>query len=371
MTTGVIGFGLAVLSAFFNGSWGVCSKVCNPSPDPVIFNGLLCIGCFLSSMAVAALSPVWDTNGQYHVEFSWWGALAGTLFVFACLFSFVAIPLAGLATANATWCSTAVVVSFLWGSVGPSPPRKPLKSLPLSLLAVSLLIIGALIINLAPQLAQLIWGRKKVDGQETGTDIEVSLAGDFASEDSRRQAHSASREATEDTSAETTEAEGGGNAPAASKKAIGLVTAVIVGFFGGSVLVPASYAPEDLSGLRILPSFGIGALVAGLLVSGTYWLFAGGPRTLREELRCQVVCNGMFAGVLWNLGNVCQVIAQDTYNVPYGTAYPLLQCALLFGGLWGIYWFKEVQGEAVLFFWVGAVLLVGGVVLLGLYGPQG
>lgn len=103
-------------------------------------------------------------------------------------------------------------------------------------------------------------------------------------------------------------------------------------------------------------------------------------------------------------GNVCSVIAQSPpFSLPYGVAYPILQCALFFGGLWGIYVFKEITGNSIAVFWggagavqwrlqgcpgrvqsvqsvaslhlqwsfvlAGALTLVAGVVLLGLYGP--
>ena len=91
-------------------------------------------------------------------------------------------------------------------------------------------------------------------------------------------------------------------------------------------------------------------------------------------------------------GNVCSVIAQNPpFSLPYGVAYPILQCALFFGGLWGIYVFKEITGNSIGVFWggagflrwtggvpnpsprpasvPGALTLVAGVILLGLYGP--
>ena len=53
-------------------------------------------------------------------------------------------------------------------------------------------------------------------------------------------------------------------------------------------------------------------------------------------------------------GNVASVIAQSPpFLLPYGVAYPILQCALVFGGLWGIYVFKEIVGNAVGVFWAG------------------
>lgn len=51
---------------------------------------------------------------------------------------------------------------------------------------------------------------------------------------------------------------------------------------------------------------------------------------------------------------MCSVIAQSPpFSLPYGVAYPILQCALFFGGLWGIYAFKEIVGSSINVFWAG------------------
>lgn len=83
------------------------------------------------------------------------------------------------------------------------------------------------------------------------------------------------------------------------------------------------------------------------------------------------VLSGILSGVLWNIGNVCNTIAQnDPYDLPYGISYPILQCALVFGGLWGIYIFKDIAGPAVGIFWLGACILATAIVLLALFGPR-
>ena len=48
-----------------------------------------------------------------------------------------------------------------------------------------------------------------------------------------------------------------------------------------------------------------------------------------------------------------------------GIAYPILQCAILFSGIWGVFVFKEIIGNNVIitFFGGGAILLTGAVML--------
>ncbi|CAK8999969.1 Uncharacterized protein SCF082_LOCUS6289 [Durusdinium trenchii] len=316
----LIGFGIAALSSFFNGSFPVCQRIPRgPALDPVVFNGLVCVGVFLSSLFVPL---IFNLNFVFTLP----GALGGVLFVFAALFSFVAIPRAGLATAQAVWSCSAILVSFAWGAIGPAEVAAPVGNIPATLLAVALLVAGALVIVNCDSIA----GR---------------LSGNPQSQQSESQ-----------------EAAG-------SDKAAGISSALAVGLFGGSVLVPFKYIPPDVAGLAAIPSFGIGALVAGVIV--TFGYVKGILKSSSfPALRGDQVAAGLASGLLWNAGNVASVIAQSPpFLLPYGVAYPILQCALVFGGLWGIYVFKEIVGNAVGVFWAGATTLAAGVILLGLFGP--
>lgn len=334
------GLALAALSAVFNGTHGMLVKLCQAPPDPVIFNTLLSFGALLSSLLALLAQPLWG-DGTFRLYFTWWGTAAGALFVFATLFAFLAIPRLGIALTGATCCTSAMVVAFLWGAVGPTaPPRQPMKDVGLSILAVATLVFGALIINFSSRIGRSLRLRK------------VETEEDEADEDSA-------------TSCSGTKDSGGA---AVGGKAMGLLSAVIVGLFGGSVLVPAAYVREEARGMHLLPSFGLGAAVVGTAMGAVYC--AAFRPVLRLELRREVVRNGIGAGCIWNLGNMCQIVAQDKFGLSYGIAYPILQCALLFSGLWGIYYFKEeTHPPSILVFWLGAAVLIAGVVLLGFTGP--
>ena len=132
----VVGFAIAALSSFFNGSFPVCQRIPKgPALDPVVFNGLVCVGVFLSSLLVP-----WFFKLDF--VFTLPGALGGVLFVFAALFSFVAIPRAGLATAQAVWSCSAILVSFAWGAIGPAEVAAPVGNIPATIAAVVLLVAG-------------------------------------------------------------------------------------------------------------------------------------------------------------------------------------------------------------------------------------
>jgi len=133
--------------------------------------------------------------------------------------------------------------------------------------------------------------------------------------------------------------------------------------------LPRRWPWGSSAGLLCAPSFGLGALVAGALVTAAYWKgVKGEPEP--PSVEADAAGAGLLSGAIWNAGNVCSIVAQSPpYSLPYGIAYPILQCALFFGGLLGIYVFKEIQGAAVNVFWAGATLLAFGIVALSLYGP--
>mmetsp|Transcript_62535 Transcript_62535/g.116261 ORF Transcript_62535/g.116261 Transcript_62535/m.116261 type:complete len:419 (+) Transcript_62535:80-1336(+) len=316
------GLAIAALSAFFNGSFPACARLPQEEPDPVIFNGIVCLGVFVSSLLV----PVFV---GYDVQFILPGALGGALFVFAALCSFLAIPRAGLATAQAVWSCSAIAVAFTWGAFGPAEVASPVKDLTLSFVALGLLVAGALVIVTCSDLAEK-FGRA-------------------------------------DSSREQPLLEGG---PDAAERVSGLGLAASVGLFGGSILVPLKFVPAELSGLPCVPSFGLGALVTGFLVTALYWYASLRPRGQAAKVAGDTLGAGVLSGAIWNAGNICSIVAQEPpFSLSYGIAYPILQCALFFGGLWGIYVFKEIRGFAVSIFWVGAAVLVAGIVLLASYGP--
>jgi len=49
--------------------------------------------------------------------------------------------------------------------------------------------------------------------------------------------------------------------------------------------------------------------------------------------------------------------------------FPLTQCALIVSGLWGIFYYKELNGwKTITQFFVGVAVLLPGAVLLGIFG---
>jgi len=88
------------------------------------------------------------------------------------------------------------------------------------------------------------------------------------------------------------------------------------------------------------------------------------------ELKFSVVAlPGLLGGFVWNIGNWASIFA--TLFLGYTVGFPLSQCALLVGGFWGVVLFKEITGvKRISLFVASSLVLIGGAVLLGLYGNK-
>mmetsp|Transcript_6366 Transcript_6366/g.16247 ORF Transcript_6366/g.16247 Transcript_6366/m.16247 type:complete len:376 (-) Transcript_6366:424-1551(-) len=362
----VVGLALAALSMVGNGSFGIFGKLCRKEPDPVLFNSFLAVGVMLSSL----LPMPFLARAGFAVGLTLPGAIAGCLLVVATLFSFIAISLTGLSNAQATWSCAAITCATLWGALGPQRggkgPGAPMKSVGLTILALCFLVAGVMVINAAASVAAKLFcgsARKKLNLSDSTT-AKV--------EEGEGNPVSAASEVSESSGAESDEETGSW-----LKALLGLVPALLVGLSGGSVLVPMSFAPKELAGVPILLSFGSAAGIVGVLVGAGYWTCYKGESlslrqgsSLRKELGPDVILYGIASGVCWNAGNICQIIALHDLHMPYGVSYPILQCALVVAGLWGIFVFREVTDpKEIAVFFVGVGILLIGVVLLGLYGP--
>jgi glucose uptake protein GlcU len=353
------GFAIAALSAFFNGSFPAWSKATKEEVDPVVFNGLVGLGAFLSSMVVPLLFNQLD--GYVFIPLAFVG---GVLLIGATLCSFLAIPRLGLGPAMALWSCSAILVSFLWGSLGPGKIHSDIKNIPLSILSLLLLIVGAVVIVGNDAIASKVFAEARDAPLVEG---EVKKSSSFVAEPLAKT--NSKLEVDHDVPSKTFEA-------GAGSKILGLAFAMSVGLFGGSILVPSTFiecqdqGPEGCNDGTMISvvSFGCGALVAAIIVTQSYWTLSGHSGIPCVSLRTLII--GILSGATWNAGNVAQIVVQaPPFQLAYGIAYPINQCGMLFGGLWGIFVFREITGKAVMVFWFGAIFLVCGVILLGLFGP--
>lgn len=72
---------------------------------------------------------------------------------------------------------------------------------------------------------------------------------------------------------------------------------------------------------------------------------------------------GSLAGFLYSLGNFCSIIAVTALG--QGVGFSFVQTSMLFSGLWGIFYFREIQGAEMITKWmISSALTVIGILCL-------
>jgi len=330
-------FLLATLSAFFNGSFAACAKLTKSPIDPILFTFYNSIGVLFSSFLVTPLLPFLSElpddsiyrAGAANWTFTYLGIIGGFLYIAANILLFAAVKFIGIGIGQGVFGGAAILVSFLWGVL---VLGDTVDSLGIAVLSLATLLLGIVGIALNDVVGDRIFGTKR-DGEDPLLRVEPDE-------------NNVSNEYT------------------SSSFVTGILCALGVGLFGGSLLVPLSFVKNDNSGLDFLPSLAIGCIFASTIVMiGYYGFFQRmsplGLMTLDGFLL------GALSGIIWNAGNICSIFAIT--GIGYATAYPIFQCGLFFAGLWGIFVFKEVTDKNhILVFFCSAFVLFGGAVLLSI-----
>jgi glucose uptake protein GlcU len=342
-TVGLI-YMCAILSAIFNGSFAALfktKKMVALDIHPMVFQLYACGGIFVSSWLVLPflssnpdLFQDDDDDDEHHVgdtfRLSGYGVVAGFLFVLAVSGSFNAVHDIGVALAQGIWAGGAMVVSYLWGLV---VFNQVPSNVGLSFVGLLLLVVGVLGIALSDKIARHIEHTYRISAGGSSNE-SVPLRSEVSESSGERDPERYLR---------------------------GVLWACSVGVSGGSILAPLHYVPPEKRGLIFLPSFGIGTLVLSPLVFYAYTFSTGTtPPPLHAK---QALLTGLLSGLVWNIGNLLSIIAIPA--IGYGVAYPIMQCAVLVSGMWGIYAFKEITDPSTIaVFWLGgAILILGGAVL--------
>lgn len=67
------------------------------------------------------------------------------------------------------------------------------------------------------------------------------------------------------------------------------------------------------------------------------------------------------------LVDLCSIFATEYLGIAIG--WPIVQCQLVVSNLWGIFYYGEITGQKSIMVFLGsALVLLGGVVVLSVYG---
>jgi len=328
MTYGYLAVAGAIL---FFGSFAVplkTKRVQEANVDPLVFQLYYSFSIFCSSFLVLSYNP-W--------VFTPWGIAGAALWVPASILSIWAINYLGMSIAVGVWAGMTIVVSFLWGALA-FPSDNTVKSIPLSVVALLLLVIGIGCLSLSNSEFVKKLGQSK-NNQGINTEDEASPL--LKDEEESKKANSST-----------------------AKKIIGLICALVLGIFNGSMMVPLHFTPDNAKGINYIVSFGIGVLIVTPVCFVLYFVL----RCKKPEFHLRVaLIPGLITGLIWNVGNFCSIYATLYLGLTIG--YPLTQLALVVSGLWGLLVFKELRGAIVILVWISSlIVLLSGAALLSLYG---
>eukprot|EP00040_Diaphanoeca_grandis_P005688 m.34040 g.34040 ORF g.34040 m.34040 type:complete len:383 (+) comp16922_c0_seq1:469-1617(+) len=359
--TSMIGYMAALVSILVWGSMFVFVK--NPkveaaNADPVVSQLYSIVGVVTSSTVLLIIVPF---------KFSWWTTLAAALWVASNMLAFPIVRTIGIATGQGVWSGVIAVVSFIWAVLGQQLWSDPPSHCTLEKPVYAFGGIGLIVVGMAGltycssrgdpnrQAAQLLKNKLSVAATKT-TDYESDFDPLLVMDEPARET-SEVREQSH-----------------AGKTILGVFLAVLMGVLGGSVLVPMkmSYNCHDFENgtLHGALMFTLSFAVSGAAITVALFFLRTISRGFSTpKMHLSVVGLPCFLqGALWNVGFVGSTIA-TTSPLGMSVGYPLTQCSILVGGLWGILYYKEIRGaKFLMLFIVSLAILGGGAIILGMGG---
>lgn len=161
---------------------------------------------------------------------------------------------------------------------------------------------------------------------------------------------------------------------ALSRRQLGILGAVVNGVWGGMNLIPLHYAQRDqgLSGAGYLISYASGSMLVCICI----WAALFGYHYIQRNYNLQEALDqlpswhikelglpGMLAGIFYSIGNFCSILAV-TY-LGQGVGFSFCQGQLFISGLWGVFYFGEIQGRDTIAKWfASASLTIVGIIWL-------
>jgi hypothetical protein len=120
-----------------------------------------------------------------------------------------------------------------------------------------------------------------------------------------------------------------------SRRTLGILSASFSGIYGGSIMVPMKFAPDDAKGMGYLISFGIGAATVNLslwifryiYLSHKKGSFAAGYEALPSMHLQKMWRYGGACGLMWSIGNFFSIISVDYLGE--GVGYSVVQSSIL------------------------------------------
>lgn len=158
-----------------------------------------------------------------------------------------------------------------------------------------------------------------------------------------------------------------------TRRSLGIAGAVINGVWGGNNMIPLHYASKQgFHGAGYLISYSVGSMLVTVLM----WIFRYLYNLYCWDYDYKQAYNalpsfhvremwlaGFIAGGLYSFGNLCSILVVTSLG--QGVGYSFVQTSMLVSGLWGIFFFGEVQGfDRILKWLASSVITIFGILWL-------
>eukprot|EP00927_Polykrikos_kofoidii_P041376 TRINITY_DN35285_c0_g1_i1.p1 TRINITY_DN35285_c0_g1~~TRINITY_DN35285_c0_g1_i1.p1 ORF type:complete len:327 (-),score=36.64 TRINITY_DN35285_c0_g1_i1:532-1512(-) len=248
-------------------------------------------------------------------EFTWWGILSGIAWVPAGIAAVYAVKNIGITYGQTVWQVTIIATSCVWGFGILHEKVNDIRWVVFGFTCIVVGLVGMILaMNRNDDAYSVVWDKSKPKPYDS---IKV-----------------------------------------------GIGAALFNGIWGGSNLIPASYAP--LHGVHFVISFATGAL----LVNVALWvLYAWAAKRLWKcdlppmHFRTMAI-PGFLSGTLWSAGNFMSLFVVS--ELGQGIGYSLIQSSIIVAGLWGIIYFREMRKERIFLWALWCCVCLTGVSVLAL-----
>lgn len=404
------GVAAAILAALSWGTFGVPIK-CNVEVDVNFFvmQSYKTIVCFLTSWFVILLGEP--------VRWTPWGIVSGLFWVPGAACGIYGIRNAGVAVAVGTWSSIQVITSCIFGII---IFKEKVKDTTQSIIAITILTIGLLgMSRYSDSSVSNNDAQRHASGLNTPSEYQPVAISDGCDESNPsfslaprrlKRVSSISDEMPkiapfeldfsgggDESSSEPLLSESGdyegkdrrkdrvvhllGGRISMTQHQLGMLGAVINGAWGGLNLIPLHYAQRDngMSGASYLISYATGSMIVCIAIWILLFLYHYTNRNYSvsealEQLPAwhikELGLPGMLAGLFYSVGNFCSILA--VAYLGQGVGFSFCQGQLLISGLWGVFYFKEIQGrETILKWFSSAVVTIVGIIWLSAQHESG
>lgn len=361
------------------GSFGVPLKWVTTQVHPLVLQSYKTTMCFASCWIILLFGVPF--------QFSYYGILSGLFWVPGAACGIYGIRNAGLAIAVGTWSSITVLTSFLFGII---IFREGVHSLFYTILFFILLIFGLVGMAKFSQSSPPIKSpaislpkprptssrkpftmtpvkRNPSFGKESQTQSETSLVPLLAPLEVER---------TEDSILDEYDKQRKDmilvfDRFEISQRQLGILGAVINGGWGGLNLIPLHYAIEadpNLKGAGYLISYATGSMMVNVGIWVIWYVYESiRTRSLQDAYESLPSFQfqtwgipGCLAGIIYSIGNFSSIIA--VAYLGQGTGFSVCMMQLFVSGLWGVFYFEEIRGAAIVPWFVSAAVAVFGII---------